>query len=180
MPTVETLEDALFDWAEPTVSPTPVFWEDADDADRKEGRVSLRVLDDISDHHPHVEISEGGEERIVETAMVTLVVNCRGEGSKIVANKLRASLHSGRRHGFDSLWKYTGLGSISAITNLSSLESAQIGARHEFRVKLHTTLEHTFETDCADTIGVSVNAGRLGEVLDLTLGTDPHPIPEDC
>lgn len=190
MPTKDEIRDAIYDWMEPVANtpapatPVPVDWEDADDADRSGLRITLRLLEDEGRHFPDVtlDIDGGGagDETIKETAVLTLVVNTWGQTAEALANKLRASIWSSQRYGFDALWKYVGLGSVSTITDLSALESAQIGARYEFRVKLHTTLDHNFGADYAETIGVVVNESRLGEVINDTFGTDPHPIPEDC
>lgn len=184
MPTKEQIQDAVYDWLEPVAAPAPVDWEDGDDADRKDTRVSLRLLEDLGAHFPDVQLAVdgggAGSETITETALLTLVINTRGTEAEKLANKIRASVWSSQRYGFDALWKYVGLGSVSTITDLSSIESAQIGARHEFRVKLHTTLEHSFGADYAETVEVTVNEGRLGEVFKSDLGNDPHPIPEDC
>ena len=184
MPTKDQIKDAIYDWLEPVVAPAPVDWEDADDADRTDARVSLRLLEDTGSHFPDVELSvDGGgvgNETVTENALLTLVINSRGADAEAIANRLRASVWSSQRYGFNSLWKHVGLASVSTILDLSALESAQIGARYEFRVRLHTTLEHDFGAGYAETVNVTVNEGRLGTVLELDLGNDPHPIPEDC
>lgn len=179
MPTKDQIKDAIYDWLAPVSTPAPVDWEDVDDADRKDTRVSLRLIEGKADAFPDVELNvDGGgtgSETITETALLTLVINTRGKDAEILADKIRASVWSSQRSGFDALWKYVGLGSVSTILDLSELESAQIDARYEFRVKLHTTLEHTFAADYAETVEVTVNDESLGK-----LGTDPHIIPEDC
>lgn len=184
MPTRDQIYDTLFDWVSSVAAPATVDWEDGDDADRTGLRVSLRMIENRGGNFPDREISVGvgdtGDESISEQALITLVVNTRGKGSEDLAWLLRASAWSSQRFGYNGTWGEMGLGSVSTVLDLSELESAQIENRYEFRVKLHTTIEHTLSADYAETIEVSVQEGRLGIISINDYGNDPHPIPEDC
>ena len=179
MPTKSAIDNSIFDWLNSVVGPVPVDWEDFDDPDRRGDRVSIRFLDDAAAHHPIAEIVNGVEV-ISETTMLTLVINARGDNADSIASNIRSSIWASKRSGYDDLWAYVGLGSVSSITNLSALESAQIGNRFELRVKLHANLEHNYNADIAETVQVTVSEERKGIVLDSEFGPDPYPIPEDC
>lgn len=183
MATLDELKDKIYDWID-SVVPVGIVteWEDGDDADFKNSHVSLRLLEDKVDSRPLIELdSDTEEEKITENVAFILVINTYGKQSEYVAKLLRASLWSSARSGFDALWGYVGLGGTTAIQNLSELESADIQARYEFRVTLHTILEFIFGADYAENIPVTVVETRLGTVIDnQIMGGDPHPIPENC
>ena len=183
MATLDELKDSIYDWLYSVVpANTPIDWEDGDDTDRKTNRISLRLLQNDTRSTPAIVEwdSDNDNETVRDKTTLTLVVNCWGTAAETLAILSRASLYSSRRFGFNALWKYAGLGDVTPIINLSELETGVIGERHEYRVTLHTELEHVFGSDYADTLGVTVNEGRLGTVIDKDFGGDPHPIPEGC
>lgn len=168
MPTITEVQDAIYDWLEPACAPAPVDWENEDDADRKDTRVAIRLQEGAAQPHPVTTVVDGVE-GTTEVVLLTLVINTRGRDAQERAQKIRASLWASQRSGFDALWKYVGLSDASAIANLSALESAQVGPRYEFRVKLFTALVHDFAADQADTVAVAVN-----QSASVILGNDPR------
>jgi hypothetical protein len=193
--TVEAIKDALYDWTKLIAGNTyDVGFENEDLPDTKEPKVDLllavtslspnptvtTIVPDATEEVPNPD----GVEHIISECAIDVTVTVFDKAAMDMAHKLISSLKSRNRFKLQpapGLWQIMGLGGvISPPTDLSALETGATLQRVEFKVKFHTEVDYTFVGDYIKTTVATVKEGEKGVVATLTLGTNPHPIPEEC
>ncbi len=118
--------------------------------------------------------TDGLTQTVSNQADVTIKLSCHGVQSHdamAIASRLVNSLKSTARY-YD-LWALGGKGEVSAITDLSALETGAIQGRAQFQFTLHTSLTDTFTHDYFNSILINVTETDKGLVAVIHVDQNP-------
>ena len=134
--TLETLQTAVVAWCG-AVTRRETIVEDEGGPPPAAPYLSLSVRSFTPMQRDRVEVGQQAE-TISTLHQITFRLALRGGAAMADAARLRGSLWSAQR--WRDLWPISGLGAVTAIQNLSALETGRIRARAEFQLTLHAVI----------------------------------------
>lgn len=134
--TLETLQAAVLIWCGAVTGRETVI-EDEGGPQPAAPYLSLSVRSCLPMQHDRVEVDQQAE-TIRTLHQIAFRLALRGGAAMADAARLRASLWSAQR--WRDLWPISGLGAVTAIQNLSALETGRIRARAEFQLTLQAVI----------------------------------------
>ncbi len=192
--TIEAIKDRLHDWAKAVGGAGyGVQFEDEDLPDTKAPRIDIKIATTKLAPNPIASTTvpaptelvpnPDGVERLAAEVALDVIITVRGKAAMAMAHKLIISLKSRTRYMDNpaGLWQIMGLGGvISDPVDLSALETSATLSRVEFRVRFHAEVDYTDAGDYIKTTQATIKETEKGTIAVVTLGPDPHPIPEEC
>lgn len=172
--TLEALEAEISAWCAQVTGRETVI-EDDGGPQPAAPYLSLSVRSCTPMQHDRVEVDRQAE-TISTLHHVAFRLALRGGQAMADAARLRASVWSAQR--WRDLWKIAGLGAVTAIQNLSALETGRIRARAEFQLTLHAVITTISAPEYFTTQKIDLYETDAGFVA--TVVTPISPTSGDC